>query len=157
MRLSGALRQLVPRVRKALQSGKSVVLYNLFATAAERRPFIDEAKKRSVTVTCTLVDLDIEQCMLNACRRIIHACGRLLSPDEIERSRDPSVIPPVVLFRYRKRFEPPSEGEGFESVEYVAGYRHAFSGNGKALFVDYDGTLGVSNQSGVRNLSDPQR
>ena len=137
----GELRQLVPRVRKALQSGKSVVLDNLFATAAERRPFIDEAKKRSVTVTCTLVDLDIEQCMINACRRIIHACGRLLSPDEIERGRDSSVIPPVVLFRYRKRFEPPSEGEGFDSVEHLAGYRHAFAGTGKALFVDYDGTL----------------
>jgi hypothetical protein len=37
----GALRELVPRVRKALQRGQSVVLDNLFATAAERRPFIE--------------------------------------------------------------------------------------------------------------------
>jgi hypothetical protein len=91
----GALRELVPQVRKALQRGQSVVLDNLFATAAERRPFIEESRKRDVAITCTVVDLDIEQCMINACRRIIHACGRLLSPDEIERSRDSSVIPPA--------------------------------------------------------------
>lgn len=137
----GALRSLVPRVRKALQAGNGIVLDNLFATAAERRPFIDEAKKRGVKVVCTLVDLDIEQCMINACRRIIHACGRLVPPEEIERSKDPSVIPPVVLFRYRKRFEPPTVAEGFDSVDRVKGYRHAFTGTGKAIFVDYDGTL----------------
>lgn len=139
--VGGAVRELVPRVRKALQAGHGVVLDNLFATAAERRPFLDEARKRGVKVSCTAVDLDIEQCMINACRRIIGACGRLLSPNEIERSRDPAVIPPVALFRYRKHFEPPSESEGFESIEHVAGYRHEFAGGGKALFVDYDGTL----------------
>jgi len=144
----GALRSLVPRVRKALQAGNGVVLDNLFATAAERRPFIDEAKKRGVKVVCTLVDLDIEQCMINACRRIIHACGRLLPPEEIERSKDPSVIPPVVLFRYRKRFEPPTSAEGFDSVVRVEGYRHAFTGTGKALFVDYDGTLRETSNGG---------
>ena len=137
----GAVRQLVPRVRKALQTGHTVVLDNLFATAAERRPFIDEAKKRGIAIRCTLVDLGVEQCMINACRRIIHACGKLLSPDEIERSRDPSVIPPVAIFRYRKRFEPPGEREGFQSIEHAAGYRHEFTGTDKAIFVDYDGTL----------------
>lgn len=137
----GTVRTLVPRVRKALQAGRSVVLDNLFTTADERRPFIEEARRRGVAVTCTLVDLDIEQCMINACRRIIRACGRLPSPDEIDRSRDPSVIPPVALYRYRKRFEPPSEREGFDAVEHASGYRHAFSGVGKAVFVDYDGTL----------------
>ena len=137
----GALRELVPRVRKALQGGQSVVLDNLFATAAERRPFIEESRKRDTTITCMVVDLDIEQCMINACRRIIQSSGRLLAPDEIERSRDASVIPPVVLFHYRKRFEPPSEREGFDSIEHVAGHRPEFTGTGKALFVDYDGTL----------------
>jgi HAD superfamily hydrolase (TIGR01662 family) len=137
----GALRELVPRVRKALQRGQSVVLDNLFATAAERRPFIEESRKRDVAIMCTVVDLDIEQCMINACRRIIQSSGRLLAPDEIERSRDASVIPPVVLFHYRKRFEPPSEREGFDSIEHIAGHRPEFTGTGKALFVDYDGTL----------------
>lgn len=137
----GALRSLVPRVRKALQAGNGVVLDNLFATAAERRPFIDEAKKAGVAVMCTLVDLDIDQCMINACRRIIHACGRLLTPQEIERSKDPTVVPPVALFRYRKRLEPPTVAEGFHDVQCVEGYRHSFTGTGKAIFVDYDGTL----------------
>ncbi len=139
--MGGALRQLVPRVRKALQAGQTVVLDNLFATAAERRPFIEAARKHDVTIRCTAIDLDIEQCMINACRRIIQSAGRLLSPEEIERNRDPSVIPPVVLFHFRKRFEPPSEREGFDSIEHVAGHRPEFTGTGKALFVDYDGTL----------------
>lgn len=73
----GALRDLVPRFRKALQPGHPVVLDNLFATAAERRPFIDEARNRGVSVSCTVVEFDIKLCMVNACRRIIHACGRL--------------------------------------------------------------------------------
>ena len=67
------------------------------------------------------------------------ANARLLPPEEIERSKDPAVIPPVVLFRYRKRFESPTAAEGFDSVVRVDGYRHAFTGTGKALFVDYDG------------------
>lgn len=137
----GSLRELVPRVRKALQAGQSVVLDNLFATKAERRPFIEEARKRNATIMCTVVDLDIEQCMINACRRIIQSSGRLLTPEEIEQSRDASVIPPVVLFHFRKRFEPPSVLEGFDSIEHVAGHRSEFTGTGKALFVDYDGTL----------------
>jgi len=137
----GALRELVPRVRKALQAGQSVILDNLFVTAAVRRPFIEEARKHNAAITCTAIELDIEQCMINASRRIVEVSGRLLNPEEIARSRDPSLIPPVVLFHYRKRFEPPSDQEGFDSIEYVAGHQPTFTGTGKALFVDYDGTL----------------
>lgn len=135
------VRDLIPRVRKALRAGQRVVLDNLFATVAERQPFIEEAARCGEKIECTWIDLDIDQCMINACRRIIQGHGRLLTPDEIEKSRDPSVIPPVALFRYRKRFEPPAEAEGFAAIQCVPGYKHSFSGKGKALFVDYDGTL----------------
>ena len=50
-------------------------------------------------------------------------------------------LPPTVLFRFRKRFEMPSKGEGFSSAQCVQGYKHTFTGSNKAVILDYDGTL----------------
>jgi HAD superfamily hydrolase (TIGR01662 family) len=73
---------------------------------------------------------------------MIDLTGSFLSPDEIKKSKSPSIFPPTVLFKYRKEFIKPSKEEGFDQVNF-----HEFSRKddpsftNKALILDYDGCL----------------
>lgn len=137
----GSLEALVPAMQAALRAGQDVILDNLFTTQMDRKPFIEQAKQLGAEVECIYLDLDIESCTINACMRMMKNHGHLLSPSEIKKSSNPNDIPPTVLFRFRKRFEMSSKGEGFSSVQCVQGYKHTFTGSNKAVILDYDGTL----------------
>jgi HAD superfamily hydrolase (TIGR01662 family) len=139
--MGGSVAGLLPKLAALLFDGKDVVLDNLFTTAADRKPFITLAKQHGAVISCTEILLDIETCMVNACVRMMKNHGKILTPEEIKKSKNPNDIPPVILFKFRKNYEPPSVAEGFDSVDVVKGYSHTFTGTNKALILDYDGTI----------------
>ncbi len=139
------LADLVPLASAALDEGASVVLDNTYATRDSRAPLVALGKQRGVPVRCVWLDSSIEQAQYNAVERLVRKHGRLLTPDEIKKAGkgDPNTYSPAVLFKYRKALEAPTMAEGFASVEKVAFKRGAQHPEyaGKALLLDYDGTL----------------
>jgi hypothetical protein len=137
----GSLQDLATDVYCALKMGKSVVSDNLFATRESRKHFVDVAKICGVSVRCVVLGTSIEDAQVNAVLRLIKHFGHFPTPDEIKSAKHPNIFPPAVLFKYRKDYEDPKEEEGFESIERVPFKRLPWSGNKKALFLDFDGTL----------------
>lgn len=138
----GTIAGLLPKLDLLLSDNKSVVLDNLFPTGASRAPFIDLAKKHGAPIDCIVMKTSIEDSMFNFLNRMLISEGRFLTPDEIKKSKKPSIFPPAVFFKYKKEFETPVVAEGFRSVTYQGFVRQdnpEFTN--KALIVDYDGTL----------------
>lgn len=138
----GTIAGLLPKMEALLQSGKDVVLDNLFVNKVTRRPFIDLAKKYSADISCQLMGTSIEDAQFNVVQRAIGLVGEFPSPEVIKKAKHTNVFPPLVLFKYKKEFEKPTVEEGFSKVETVKFTRKdnpEFTN--KALLVDYDGTL----------------
>jgi HAD superfamily hydrolase (TIGR01662 family) len=125
-----------------IKANKNVVLDNTFATILERKQFIDAAKENGADILCDWLATSIEDSQFNACYRMMERKGKILTPSEIKAEKSPNLFPPVVLFSYRKRFEKPTVAEGF-GVVAKRNFIREFPKNwtGKAIFLDYDGTL----------------
>jgi hypothetical protein len=134
--LGGRLRGLVPRLEKALESGAArVVLDNTYATRASRNEVIEAAWRRGVPARCVWLDTPTTSAQANVARRMIEATGgRLLEPAEIVSAakKDPSIVPPRALFRFRRELEPPSLEEGFRSIVIVPFERRPLEGAERA-------------------------
>ncbi len=157
--LGGAsLDDLVPVAARHLDAGESVVLDNTYVDRASRRAVLALAKERGVPARCVWLETSIEDAQYNAVERMVRKHGRLLAPDEVKKASrgDPNTFGPAVLFRYRKVFEEPSAAEGFAAVERVAFARAPQPEGyaGKALLLDYDGTLRRT-RSGAKYPSHP--
>ena len=138
----GKVADLVPRLKLLMKAGSDVLLDNTFPTAESRKPFIEMADNLGEPITCIWIATSIEQAQFNACTRIIRQHGKLLTPDEIKKAKDPNIYPPAVLFKYRKEFETPRTGEGFDKVEKRAFVpRRNPKYNNAAVIFDFDGTL----------------
>lgn len=138
----GKVRSLLPKMEQLLRDNKNVVLDNLFTTVAERTAFIAAAKQLGAQIDCQWMTTSIEEAQVNACQRMMERYHHILTPDEIKASKDPNMFPPAVLFKYRKDFQKPTTGEGFESVQEVPFVRQKEDGyETKGLILDYDGTL----------------
>ena len=138
----GAVIDLLPKMEALLKQGKDVVLDNLFATAENRKPFIDAAKAAGVEIHCKVMGTSIEDSSVNAVQRMIDLLGHFPTQEEIKKSKHPNIFPIVVLFKYKKEYQKPTKEEGFDSVEIIKFKRRdnpAFTN--KALILDYDGTL----------------
>jgi len=73
---------------------------------------------------------------------MIKTYGHLLSAEEIKKVKSPNTFTAAVIFAMAKKFEEPGLGEGFVSVEkipFVREYDPSYTG--RALILDYDGTL----------------
>ena len=155
--LGGSVSDLVPRLVDILRDGKNVVLDNLFTTAAERKPFIEAAKKAGARVECYWIGTSPEDSQFNACRRMYQKFGQVLRPAELkEKAKDPNTFPPVVLFKAKKAFEKPTTAEGFDEVKKIA-FNRIWSPEykNKAIVLDYDGTLRDS-KAGNKWPTDPE-
>jgi aryl-alcohol dehydrogenase-like predicted oxidoreductase/predicted kinase len=133
--LGGRLRGLVPRLEVALGSGAArVVLDNTYATRASRNEVIEAAWRHGVPARCVCLDTPIPIAQANVARRMIEATGRLLEPAEIVAAakKDPSIVPPRALFRFRRELEPPSPEEGFRSIVIVPFVRRPLEGSERA-------------------------
>src|SRR4051812_47703022 len=63
----GAVADLLPKLDVLLQTGKSVVMDNLFPTKDSRKNVIEIAKKNGATVVCNWLDATLEDAQFNAC------------------------------------------------------------------------------------------
>ena len=89
-------------VEAALAAGRRVVVDDVNATAADRAPLIDVARRHGATVRGYLVDTPVREC--------------------VRRNRTRSVrerVPDVAIFAAAKRFERPTLGEGFDELHVV--------------------------------------
>jgi len=152
--LGGTLKGLAYRLKEQIKKGKTnFVLDNTFGTAKLRAPVIAVAKEFGLTVKAIVIwggkrftkvalQKSIEEAQFNAVTRMVRNHGRLLSNAEIAKAKDPGCFPAVVLFAYKKKFEDPSYDEGFDDIKVVPFVRQNPAGyDGKALILDYDGTL----------------
>lgn len=119
------------------------VMDNTYPTIKSRQSVIHWAREHGFEIECKYIDIDIGDALYNASKRIIDTYGKLLSPEEITKSKDIGVYPPVVIYKYRKMFETPTAKEGFDSVEKITFSRNVNKNDytQKAILLDYDGTL----------------
>jgi HAD superfamily hydrolase (TIGR01662 family) len=138
----GSVIDLLPKMESLLNDGKSVVLDNLFATVESRKPFISLAQKLNVPISCSIMGTSFEDASFNAVQRMIDLTGKFPSQDEIKKNKHPNIFPIVVLFKYKKEYQKPTVAEGFTKVETIKFVRRDNPDfTGKALILDYDGTL----------------
>jgi HAD superfamily hydrolase (TIGR01662 family) len=140
--VGGSVIALLPKMEVAIENGENVVLDNTFPTIASRRPFIESAKARGATITCDWLNTSIEDAQFNACMRMMDRHKKILSAEDMKEEKSPNIFPPVVLFKYKKEFEKPTMTEGFDLVakrEFNRTFPNSWTG--KAIFLDYDGTL----------------
>jgi HAD superfamily hydrolase (TIGR01662 family) len=143
--LGGSLDNLVTEMDKLYASQKitQFVLDNTYPTKQSREKVIQWAQEHGFEVECNWIDADIGDALFNAAQRIIRNYGKLLMPEEIKAEKDPSVYPPVAIYRSRKIYEPPSKEEGFQEVHKIPFTRkiNTQKYSNKAYIFDYDGTL----------------
>jgi HAD superfamily hydrolase (TIGR01662 family) len=143
--LGGSLDDLVLKMENLYNSDqtKKFVLDNTYATKKSRSTVIKWAKAHKFEVYCNWLDVDIGVALYNASQRMIHKYGKLLMPEEIKAEKDPSIYPPVAIYRSRKIFEVPKLSEGFHEIKKIP-FQRQFDPKiykNRALIFDYDGTL----------------
>jgi aryl-alcohol dehydrogenase-like predicted oxidoreductase len=135
----GTLSSLVPLLEEALENGqRRVVLDNTYASRASRGEVLEAAWRRGVPVRCEWLDIDPDDAEVNAVRRLLERMGRLPEPDELQRGgrRDPALVPPRALHRYRSDLEPPELEEGFLRIDRLPFVRRPSAADGRALLLD---------------------
>jgi HAD superfamily hydrolase (TIGR01662 family) len=125
---------------------QNCVLDNTYANKASRKPVIDIAKRHGMTIRAIVMDTEFADCQYNVCTRMVRKLGKFPTTEELKEhnKRDPSFVPAVVQYVYRKEYQAPDKSEGFaavESVPFVRVYDPAY--NGKALILDYDDCLRI--------------
>jgi D-glycero-D-manno-heptose 1,7-bisphosphate phosphatase len=140
----GKVIDLLPKLEKELDSNKNVVLDCTYLTIESRKPFIEVCKSRGIPINCLWVSTSTEDCQINALNRMWDRYGKIFfdTEDLKEVKKDPNMFPIGVIFKMKKEFEKPTVSEGFEKIIKVNFERKWDSSlNGKAIFLDYDGTL----------------
>lgn len=127
------------------------VLDNTYTTLDSRKTVLEWAHENDFNIDCRWIDIDVGDALYNASKRMIDKFGELLMPKEIKSSKDPNVYPPIVIYKYRKSFEPPSFFEGFSKVAKIKFKRRPFGNEykNKALLLDYDGTLRTTKSGNI--------
>jgi HAD superfamily hydrolase (TIGR01662 family) len=140
--VGGKVIDLLPKLESLIDSSKDIIIDNLFTKISDRKPFIDLAKKKNVEIKCIWQATSIEECQVNVCRRLYSKYGKILSPEELKKEKDPNTFPPAVLFKANKEFEKPSKEEGFSEI-IKSNFNRTWEAeySNKALILDYDGTL----------------
>jgi aryl-alcohol dehydrogenase-like predicted oxidoreductase/predicted kinase len=135
----GTLEGVVGALRDALAAGVDrVVLDNTYPSRALRSPVIEAAWDAGLPVRCEWLTTSPNAAEVNVVNRILDALGSLPEPDAFDRlnRRDPGIIPPRALSRYRSMFEPPRADEGFARIDELPFERRAGGGGAGALLLD---------------------
>jgi len=137
----GTLKGLLSELQRMLGSGdRRVVLDNTYATRASRNAVIETAWNYGVPVRCIWIDIDLADAQINVVGRLLDRYGRLPEPDELKRltRTDPGTFGPRVQLDLHRELEPPSEEEGFATIEILPFVRREPSDEGPGIaFVDY--------------------
>ena len=119
---AGSLRDLAGALEEALADGEArLVLDNTYVTRAARSYVIDAARRHGVPVRCVWLDTPLAQAQVNLVERLLADLGSLPAPHELVRpARERrGVMAPTSQMRLLRELEPPTEGEGFATVERV--------------------------------------
>jgi hypothetical protein len=112
------------------------VLDNTYPTRAQRADVLAAARRHGAAVRCVWLDTSLEDAQVNAAARAYARLGRQPEPAELIRGRDPVLLPPAALFRWRRELEPPGDDEGFVAIERRGFTRAATPGGAPALIVE---------------------
>ena len=157
--LGGSLNDLVQHVDRQYSENGTVqfVMDNTYPTIESRQSIIKWARNNDFEIHCKYVNIDVGDALYNASKRLIDTYGKLLNPEEIKKTKEIGVYPPVVIYKYRKTLQPPKTQEGFHSVEKIKFTRAIDKSKyvNKAIILDYDGTLRRT-KSGERYPSTPE-
>jgi len=156
--LGGSLNDLVQHVGRQYTEWDifQFVMDNTYPTVESRQSIIKWARDNEFKIHCKYINIDVGDALYNASKRLIHTYGKLLNPEEIKKTKEVGVYPPVVIYKYRKTVQPPKTKEGFHSVEKIKFKRiiDKTEYKNKAIILDYDGTLRKT-KSGERYPSTP--
>jgi histidinol phosphatase-like enzyme len=142
----GSLSALAARMGALIAAGqRRIVLDNTYPTRKSRNEVIETAWERGITARCVWLATQVPDAQINAIGRMIQAHGSLPTPEEIRaRGRgDTRFLLPDAQFRYERSLEPPTEDEGFETIDERRFVRAVSGDDGRALILDLDDmTLG---------------
>jgi aryl-alcohol dehydrogenase-like predicted oxidoreductase/predicted kinase len=135
----GALRELADELERRLDAGaRRIVLDNTYLTRAARSYVVDAASRHGVPTRCMWLHTTLAQAQVNLVERLIERCGALPTPDELRElgRREPGALAPTQQMRAHRELEPPSEDEGFATVQVTEFARSAPDGrDGTGAFV----------------------
>ena len=141
----GRLDDLLPLIDQYVADGRRrLVLDNTYPDRKSRTGPLARAARHGIPARGIRIDTSPGEAMYNACKRMLQRHGRLLDPEGIRREsrRDPNMFPPDAIWRYFRRFEEPTEAEGFAELSTVPFDRVAPDGEPeRALLLDLDGTV----------------
>jgi aryl-alcohol dehydrogenase-like predicted oxidoreductase/predicted kinase len=118
----GTLRQLADALDEVLASGaRQVVLDNTYLTRASRSDVLEVAARHGAAVRCVWLDTPLAQAQVNLVERLLDLHGSLPAPAELRAlaRREAGVLAPTSQLRAVRELEPPSDDEGFSSIERV--------------------------------------
>jgi aryl-alcohol dehydrogenase-like predicted oxidoreductase len=118
----GSLRELADALEESLSSGvREVVLDNTYLTRASRSYVVETAARHGVRARSKWLDTPLAQAQVNLVERMLDRFGRLPTPEELKRlaREEPGVLAPTSQMRAFRELEPPSEDEGFATIEHV--------------------------------------
>jgi len=134
-----------------------IVLDNTYLTIESRESIIATAKELKIPIRCVWLKTSFEDAQLNACLRMIQLTGKILSPEELKRNKNPNLFPPAALYNARNRFEgkakdlkyagkqTPKLSEGFSSIDernFIRVWPKDYVN--KAIILDIDDTVRTS-------------
>ena len=119
----GTLRNLADVLDGALASGsREVVLDNTYLTRAARSYVVESAARRRAQVRCVWLDMPLAQAQVNLVERLLDRFRALPTPEALKEAArtEPGLLSPTQQMRALRELEPPTDDEGFASVERVA-------------------------------------
>jgi aryl-alcohol dehydrogenase-like predicted oxidoreductase/predicted kinase len=118
----GSLRELAAALDEELSSGaQRVVLDNTYLTRAARSHVVETAGRHRVATRCVWLDTPLAEAQVNLVERLLDRFGALPSPEELKQvaRREPGLHAPTSQMRALRELEPPSNDEGWTTVEQV--------------------------------------
>jgi aryl-alcohol dehydrogenase-like predicted oxidoreductase len=143
----GNLDDLNDKLERGLAEGQPRwVLDNTYPTRASRARVLDAAWRQGAAVHCQFLDTPLPEAQINAVRRILARYGHLPDPSDLSQlaKSDPHAFDPRAQFRFQRNLEPPSDDEGFATLERVAFERRASEHQETAILIQLEGVLRTS-------------
>jgi aryl-alcohol dehydrogenase-like predicted oxidoreductase/predicted kinase len=119
---AGSLRQLAEALEEELAGGATrIVLDNTYLTRASRSYVVETAARHGLPARCVWLDIPLAQAQVNMVERILGSFGSLPMPEQLRElaKREPGLHTPTTQMRTLRELEPPSDDEGFASVEQI--------------------------------------
>jgi len=125
----GTLRDLAATVDVRLREGVTrLVLDNTYVTRSTRAQVLEVAARHGVEVRGVWFDTPLHEAQVNVIGRMLEAHGRLLSPEELRRGIENTMLPPMAQLRLLRELELPTAEEGFAALEMLGFVRRPVTG-----------------------------